>query len=279
MDIEAYLKRTLLGVGFLMLSWGVQAQVVGSDHDLSSGGTASEGVSNTDQVCIFCHTPHGSDTSASVPLWNKVLPNPVTYTRYSALATSSFESAEADVGSVSLACLSCHDGSQAMDVVLNAPGSGNYSATGVAIETGVAWGATRAPVPNLQTDLSNDHPISIQYGGGGIDDVTPVLTATVATMGATTDPDFVLAKGVEINSSFPVWWVDSATGGTADVREKTDMHLYSRELVTASGTFEPFVECGSCHDPHNSSTAGATQVAFLRIDNAASTVCVSCHTK
>ena len=34
------------------------------------------------------------------------------------------------VGSVSLACLSCHDGAQAMDNLINAPGSGGYDVTG-----------------------------------------------------------------------------------------------------------------------------------------------------
>jgi predicted CXXCH cytochrome family protein len=54
------------------------------------------------------------------------------------------------------------------------------------------------------------------------------------------------------------------------------MLLYSRSDL---GAVQPFVECGSCHDPHNSSTQGPTSVAFLRIDNTASQVCTTCHTK
>ena len=65
--------------------------------------------------CGICHTPHGADTAAPVPLWNKVLnSNPGNYTRYSTLATPTFDSLEAPVGSVSLACLSCHDGTVAL---------------------------------------------------------------------------------------------------------------------------------------------------------------------
>jgi predicted CXXCH cytochrome family protein len=39
----------------------------------------------------------------------------------------------------------------------------------------------------LGTDLRNDHPVSMQYGGGGI--------STAATNGTTTDPDFAQAIG------------------------------------------------------------------------------------
>jgi len=72
--------------------------------------------------------------------------------------------------------------------------------------------------------------------------------------------------------------VDTADG-TASTRDKTDLPLYVRTDVVAGG--EPFVECGSCHDPHNAGSAdpGKT-VAFLRTsDNANSKICVACHNK
>ncbi|MBF0135901.1 MAG: hypothetical protein HQL65_06650, partial [Magnetococcales bacterium] len=52
--------------------------------------------------------------------------------------------------------------------------------------------------------------------------------------------------------------------------------LYTRTL---SSVVQPFVECASCHDPHNDSTSGAAQVAFLRRDNSSSQVCLACHNK
>ena len=88
------------------------------------------------------------------------------------------------------------------------------------------------------------------------------------------DPDFNLPFKATINGQ-PIWWVDSAAGNTG-VREKTDMLLYTRNDL---GQQEPFVECGSCHDPHNSSTQVVGQVAFLRVSNAASAVCTACHIK
>ena len=255
-----------------------QAQgIVGSQHDLTPGGTGQGQSDATDQVCIFCHTPHGSNTAAGVPLWNKVLADPGTYSRYSSIALPSFDAAEAPVGSVSLACLSCHDGTQAMDVVLNGPGSGNYNAGGSEMSGTSIGTMTGTPVPNLEQDLSNDHPISMQYAGGGVNETShPTDDQAPATL--LTDPDFVPPFRTTLNSE-PIWWVDSSTGGSAGVREKLDMLLYTRDEPTVTGGKQPFVECGSCHDPHNSSTKTASQVAFLRISNAASAVCTSCHVK
>jgi hypothetical protein len=275
MNIKSILNRVSLGVGLLVLSWGSQAQIVGSDHDLSSGGGA-QGTGTTDQVCIYCHTPHASDTAAPAPLWNKTLPTGTTYTRYSDLGTASFDSTEAPVGSVSLACLSCHDGGQSMDVVVNLPGSGQGTAPRQ-IDGGTRTMTNPAGefVPMLGTDLTNDHPVSMQYAGGGIDTVShtlgPAETQSAAALG---DPDFVQPFGATINGN-PVWWVNT-TAGASNLRQKNDMLLYTRTIATNP---EPLVECGSCHDPHNTSTAAADQVAFLRIDNADSAVCTACHIK
>lgn len=259
---KAKLYSLLCGTILLVYGNAVLSGVVGSAHDLSSAET-------DEQVCVFCHTPHGADSSAIVPLWNKVLGDPASYTQYSTLSTPSFDATEAPVGSVSLACLSCHDGTQAVDVVLNAPGSGGYNAGGAAI--GTAGPLDGSPVPMLGTDLTNDHPISIPYAAGG-----PLSTDADGTFAGTLgDPDFVAPEKATVNGN-AVWWVDSASG-TAGAREKTDMILYTRTDLNTAG--EPFVECGSCHDPHNDTTESANQVAFLRVDNAASQVCVACHIK
>lgn len=270
-----YIAHTVL-LGCLFAASSAFAQsIVGSKHDFTTGGSAQGTTGATDQVCVFCHTPHGADTTAPVPLWNKVLDSSDRFTRYSTLATPTFDSVEAPVGSVSLACLSCHDGTQAMDVVLNRPGSGGYNAAGEEIEGpgGAIQAMTGSPVPMLGEDLTNDHPISMQYGGGGAQSTDPdgVLAFT------TNDPDFNRPVKATINSQ-AIWWVDSDVG-TAQVREKTDMLLYTRsDGIGQGGIVEPFVECGSCHDPHNSNTF-TNQVSFLRTSNAESAVCTACHIK
>lgn len=264
--------RTATAVLLSLAFWPghVSAGVVGSQHDLTAGGLGQGQTANTDEVCVFCHTPHGSSTAATVPLWNKVLGNPASFTQYSTLQTPSFDSTEAEVGSVSLACLSCHDGTQAMDVVINLPGSGGYSLLGNQIDNTAVAQMTGTPVPNLGQDLTDDHPISMQYGGGG-----PLATDADGTYAGTLgDQDFVAPEKATVNTN-PIWWVDSPVG-TAGTREKTDMILYARNDL---GTVQPFVECGSCHDPHNDATKGPTTVAFLRIDNTASQICTTCHVK
>ena len=239
------LRNTLVGgmaAGLWFLSNSAGAAIVGSLHDLS-GGTA-----NTDQVCIFCHTPHGADTTAPVPLWNKVLDN-AGFTEY----TSSTLDGTTDITtSVSLACLSCHDGSQAMDTVLNQPGTGGYDAAGAEIDAGnIGVIAGAGPFPNLTKDLSDDHPVSVQYAGGGLTWNTIQAGNNVAD--SANDKSFV----------DPVY-----NAGT------DKMAVGSLPLYEGSGAATgPLVECASCHDPHSSNAT------FLRISNAASAVCVSCHVK
>ena len=270
-------RTVILGVGLLaaVFTGGALAGIAGSKHDLDPGGSVANG-----EICVFCHTPHGSDTGAAAPLWNKALPDSTSYTRYSSLGTATLDGAEVDVGSVSLACLSCHDGSQAMDVVINKPGSGGYNAAGSEISTSLITNMSGAPIPMLGTDLQDDHPISIAYAGGACDGTTADCDPSAA---ATGDPDFRVAQFASINSK-PQWWVDvpsyslQADGGntqtgTANVREKTDMILYTRDF---SGTEGPSVECASCHDPHEDT---ARPVSFLRIANADSGVCLACHIK
>jgi len=275
-NLGSILKGAALGAGLLGLTAATAyAGIADTKHNLGSTGTAAQWqATNTAEICVFCHTPHGSDTSAPAPLWNKSFPAAASYnsTRYSDLNTSTLDGTEAPVGSVSLACLSCHDGSQAMDVVINAPGSGGYNASGASFDSGP--GMTGSPIPMLGTDLRNDHPISIQYAGGGCADAT-AGDGSVDACGALGDPDFNATSSAEINGN-PQWWVD--TGG-AGVREKSDMILYTRnDAIGGSGTVEPFVECASCHDPHVAAQ-NANEVAFLRVSQAGSGVCLACHNK
>lgn len=260
----------------MLLGSAANAQgIVGSKHDLGAA------TSNTTEVCVFCHTPHGSNTSAQAPLWNKTLPSN-TYDRYA--VTSTLDGDNAPVGSVSMACLSCHDGTAAVDAVLNAPGAGMNSGNIDAAVFGAdmaayltntgAPGAPYTPVPVIGTDLRNDHPVSIQYAGGGL-----VAGGAVGLQTNFADSGFNAAYYDQING-FDAWWVDTSVG-TAGQREKTDVILYTRnDAINGAGEVEPFVECASCHDPHNSGTEIiGQQVSFLRVTNQNSDLCLTCHDK
>jgi predicted CXXCH cytochrome family protein len=251
-----------------------QAQIADTKHNLGSTGTGINKFSGTAEICVFCHTPHGADTSAAVPLWNRALPAPGSFTTYDSLGTSSLDGKTAPVGSVSIACLSCHDGVTSMSTVINQPGSGGYNKDGAAM-AGSWTGANQSggtlgvdgQITNIGKDLKNDHPVGIQYGGGGITKSTPTA--------ATKDKDFVAPKNKDINGTL-VWWVD--TGASDNERQKSDMLLYTRAQGTGGYTGqtepEPFVECASCHDPHIKN-----DTPFLRIANDGSKVCLACHVK
>lgn len=263
-----------IGTG-LFVANSAFAAIETTKHNLGSTGTGTNSFDGTEAICVFCHTPHGADNTASVPLWNRVLSASGSYTTYDSLGTSTLDGAVAPVGSVSIACLSCHDGTQALNVMINAPGSGNYDPTGAALAgswTGPALTASpvgslsyaTASIVNIGTDLSNDHPIGIQYGGGGA-----TSTDADGLFGGTLgDPDFNPPQKATINAN-PIWWVDTAVG-TTGTREKTDMQLYTRADL---GATEPFVECASCHNPHTDNPT------FLRIANTGSAICTSCHIK
>jgi hypothetical protein len=277
-----------------------------------SGNPVANHSNDTAEICVFCHTPHGGDNTAAVPIWNRKLNDPTAYTRYSSLGSSTFDATEAPIGSVTIACLSCHDGGQAIDSVINAPGSGGFTdPTSVAYGSmprlgnfvgGDTDGAGRlAPgvVQNLGTDLSNDHPVSMQYAGGG------VTGSAGALNGVSKDPDFtgnkanpagyqLMAMPAPATAPFDtLFWIERFADSLNDGgRDRTDVILYSRTDVPGSGgVVEPTVECGSCHDPHN-----VDNPTFLRVSNGipaslaaefpnanavdrASGLCLTCHVK
>ena len=245
--------RTLLIAGLLTAAYAGQAtaQITGSPHDLSGDATGDNG-----EICVYCHTPHGTTSSVEAPLWNK----PSTGATYTPYDSTTIDGDILSVGSVSVACLTCHDGTQAMDAVINAPGTGAGSMSGAGL-IGAITGASG--MADLGFDLSNDHPIGIQYGG--------------FVDGVQIDPDFQNeATGNLVKDTInlkEVWWVDTEVSPNG-LRDKSDMILYTRD----GGADQPFVECATCHDPHK--TGGpATEVNFLRITNAGSALCLACHIK
>jgi hypothetical protein len=134
----------------LAMTSAVHAGIVGSKHDF--GGKAW----SNKEICLPCHTPHNAQVFASDgttelggPLWNHTLSN-ATYTMYMPQADGTTKRAAGNVDTNSMLCLSCHDGTVALDSF----GGG----AGTAGPIGSASNGTD-PLANLGTDLSNDHPI------------------------------------------------------------------------------------------------------------------------
>lgn len=140
--MKTLIKLTAL-TALLALSAVTQgATIVGSKHDLRSGGSSAFKGTN-DQTCIYCHTPHNG-LSALVPLWNHPTTATTTFTLYPSGGT--LNSTPVQPTGASLACMSCHDGTLAADSYGGSTGTHPITTTA-----------------NLGTSLANDHPISIDY--------------------------------------------------------------------------------------------------------------------
>lgn len=138
-----------LGV-LLLVSPAPARSIKQSKHNLSSGsGLGTIKSSDTSMICIFCHTSHIDRVSA--PLWNREEGAPV-YTLYT---SSTMQSLPGQPDGASKLCLSCHDGTIALGKVRSRSGQFNM------------LNAALGKIPpgrssNLGSDLSDDHPISIE---------------------------------------------------------------------------------------------------------------------
>ncbi len=226
-------------------------------HNLSSSSGWIYVADNEDEICIFCHTPHGG--SLDGPLWNRESPldnDPTAFTHYTTATLNSVTTgASRALSDESLLCMSCHDGAMAVNHVLNpSNGTGGQPTISGGDQPvmdfgpgiiGGRIGKSRANETSTR-DLTDDHPISFSY-----DDVRAAYTTA--------------GKGSHLHD------VSSAT--TAGVR-------------FFGGTNR--VECASCHDPHvnydatipaGDPTADENYRPFLIMPNTGSAMCLACHNK
>jgi len=299
--------RNVLGIGVAIFSlvtlitstsWAAE-DIRNSKHNLSASrnttGTYPDGTpigdkvqfNDTTEVCVFCHTPHGGASVAggAAPLWNRTpLTKSTSYNMYSSPNFDNVGNPSAPQG-VSLACLSCHDGTVAFDSLINTPGSGtNINAAGragwngsgdyVDSTTGTFSDAAK-PFPNIGEpasgviNLSNDHPISMEV---------PCL-----------DPQFSEICATLTNNGAKVTYITRENGVyPTDIRDR--LRTYP---TTAAGKY--FIECASCHNPHeatssrflrhpsiNANNPKPTTISDTELNqnrNAGSLLCLSCHQK
>jgi len=114
----------------------VYPNIKDSHHDFS-GAAWTKG-----EICILCHTPHNAISNIT-PLWNHEL-SVASYTLYS---SSTIDAVIGQPTAESKLCLSCHDGTVAIDNI-----GGNTAGTRMIRESS-----------NIGTDLSVHHPISFDY--------------------------------------------------------------------------------------------------------------------
>ena len=160
-------KTNLLAIGFaagatvLLSPMGLQAGVLDSPHDFSTRSW-NNSPSDPNSVCSPCHQAHtpihsgaaGSLVQLPIPLWNHDTSTGPwqMYNTNKVLASTMKATPAATPQGPSLACLSCHDGT----VAINAYG-GASAANRTPAETIGAAG------PQIGPDLTHTHPISFTY--------------------------------------------------------------------------------------------------------------------
>lgn len=250
------------------------------------------------EVCVYCHTPHGANSNVALPLWNRTIKT-TTYKTYDTLGTSTLTQAVNQPGPNSLSCLSCHDGTVAVDSIINMPGSGKYSAAQATSQnngflsswTGAGPGnsfygahgtlnATNAAMQEYGQCQSCHSINGPQYNPGGQYPI-PAFDVFYISTDLTNDHPVGIhfpaaGPGVDFNQPTRVQgaitYFDTDGNGRLDAK---NVRLYD----SGKG---PSVECASCHDPHGVPTSGpgsAIAPTFLRISNTGSALCLTCHIK
>lgn len=167
-----YMKKILL-LSALVVLFAVPAMAVIKDtkHNLGTTGDFAYKSSNETEICLFCHTPHNA--TKNVPLWNRSNPTASGFKLYTASPTLNITATgkgALSADSISLFCLSCHDGAAASLAgrVVNEP-NGNITMD--------ASGDQIKGKANLGTDLTNDHPINFSYADVAADaTIKPIPT-------------------------------------------------------------------------------------------------------
>lgn len=240
--------------------------IMGSRHDLTSfnqrgyqsdsGPMTGAAFNDYKEVCVYCHTPHNADSTA--PLWNRQTSVISGFKTYN---SPNFDSSvPGGPDGISLACLSCHDGTVAVDAVLNQPTAREVVDTGVHYKlndgqntpggdacgkchnrAGGAYGglngAHDATMRYLSQDLTNDHPVSMTF------------------------PTY------DIDPGFNQPTIPTKDGG----------RQFPNGIKTFAGDK---VQCASCHNPHDPDERNAEgRAPFLRAANGYSALCLTCHQK
>jgi hypothetical protein len=137
-----------LGACLLVPTLTAQAGITGSPHDFS-GESWNTSATDPNSVCGPCHQPHNA-SSAIVPLWGHDT-SKGPWTMYGSMSNTTFKATQsATPTGASLACLSCHDGTVAVNQMAGGKilGSPAYYVTNSA---------------KIGTDLTHSHPISFTY--------------------------------------------------------------------------------------------------------------------
>ena len=163
--------------------------VLGSRHDLRATGGGTPTGNGLTEVCVVCHTPHqATAANQQDPLWNHTGTATAAFGVY---ASATMNATPTNIGgaamgsqSVSMLCMSCHDGTVSVLSMYNPPNSGTPTVTALAGRIS-ATGQIISNA-NMGTSLTDDHPVNFTYNtalasaDGGLRD--PATTPAVANL-------------------------------------------------------------------------------------------------
>lgn len=176
-----------LVAGLAVAAVAAGGTLLGSKHDFTglndrAGVQAMPTVAFSDYgtSCVYCHIPpseKGADSAAEggIAGWNRFTPATETYNLYDSRTLNNKVRAPSPI---SLLCLSCHDGTMAVDMTVFKP-NGWRSSEDAALHLRIngaddLWScgkchngrvAHNIAIKHIGTDLTNDHPISMTYAG------------------------------------------------------------------------------------------------------------------
>lgn len=182
--------------------------------------------SGNNEYCLPCHTPHNAnETVPNSPLWN----HQVTSSAFSVYAASSLDAVVGQPSGDSKLCLSCHDGTIAVD---------NHSG----ITTGTRFITNRA---NLGSVLTNDHPVSFEYNTALtlVDNELHDPVTTMSGLGGTIEQDLLREGRLECTSCHD----PHISRNTAGCSSCHSIHPMRTETVSLWKSNAGSALCLTCH--------------------------------
>jgi len=182
MRARYWLAIAAAGIVLAWLAGSTQAAIRGSAHDFSAAVWNPSG-----EICLPCHTPHHANTSVTdAPLWNHA----VTGATFQIYQSSTIRAT--DLGQPSgrsKLCLSCHDGTVALDSF--------GGRTGTRFMTGPSL---------LGTNLRGTHPISFTYNDAlaTLDRQLYPPSSRTSGLGSTVQRDMLFNNKMECSSCHDV---------------------------------------------------------------------------
>jgi predicted CXXCH cytochrome family protein len=248
MAVFRFLAGGLSVVSTTGVSFVVHAGVIeGSKHDLTSldrragtGAMVGTVFDDNGSACVYCHTPHAPTARSGrgkAPLWNREYPVS-TFTPYK---SPTLDSSVRQPSGLSLACLSCHDGTLAVDRVVKRP-----------------EGAAERAHLHLKMRANQDMQSCGECHRGGSAKFTELHDIGIAAFGQDLSDDH------PVSIDYP------------QERQDPQFHTQPVKGRFANGVrlFDGRVECASCHDVHD-----PDHKPFLRASVEGSQLCLTCHIK